>query len=97
MIEILDATTKNIKYTSLRRTDWRGRDFFTGQNIGNIGSIVPLRKWKRDKHCILFETDNEEDATDFYLTYIKYNHPFSLNIVNKDNWKIYRDSNKFNI
>ena len=98
VIEVLDSSTKNIKYLSLKRTDWRGKDFFTGQKKeALIGNIVLLRKWKRDKHNILFETDNEEDAIDFYNVYLQYNQPFSLNIVNKDNWKIYKGTNKFNI
>lgn len=93
VIEILNADTENIKYVTLRRTDWRGRDFFTSQRLENkFGDLVTLKKWKRDKYNILFETDIEIDALDFYNIYNQYGK-----IITKDNWELYRDANKYNI
>jgi hypothetical protein len=93
VIKILEASTKNIKYTSLKRTDWRIFDFFTNKQKKNItdDDTVSLRKWKKDKHNILFETDNEEDSIIFYNLYISNKN------INKDNWETYRDTNKYNL
>lgn len=94
IIEILDSTTKNIKYVAVKRTDWRGKDFFTDKKQESItyGNFVQLRKWKRDKYNILFETDSEEDAIDFYTLYIG-----NREVITKDNWQMYRNANKYNI
>ena len=81
-----------IYYNAIRRTDFRGKDFFTGQESDkdNINYIT-LEKWNELKDNILFETDNRQDAWDFLSIYITYKD------ANRDNWEMYRDSEKYNI
>ena len=93
VIKILEVTPVNIRYKTIRRTDWRSNgDFFTGTKKPEnpSGDIVTLKKWKRDKHLILFETDIEKDAWDFLGLYLTYK-------ATRDNWEMYRDSEKYNI
>ena len=95
VIKILEVTPVKIRYITIRRTDWRSNgDFFTGRGEkpeNPSGDIVTLKKWKRDKHNILFETDIEKDAWDFLGIYITYKN------VNRNNWEMYRDSEKYNL
>ena len=68
VIKILSVINNDIKYISIRRTDWRYNDFFTGSKNENsaFGDIVNISVWKRMKAGgLLFETNNEEDARKF--------------------------------
>jgi len=64
-----------------------GRNFFD-QDIINDNTIS-FKQWKNNQDNILFETDNKEDAIDFFNIYMKDK------TVNRENFELKRDSNKF--
>ena len=64
--------------------------FFIQFIYSTLKTIKNLLRRKSEDN-ILFETDNRQDAWDFLSIYITYKD------ANRDNWEMYRDSEKYNI
>ena len=94
VIKILSVIDNDIKYITLRRTDWRYKDFFTEKKYEDpaFGDIVNISVWKRQKAGgLLFETNSEEDARKFLELRLENKE------VNKDNFEVYKNADKYNL